>query len=242
MALLKEEERICRGLGDRAGLQTSLGNQAAILSDRGELDRRWRSTRRRSGSAASSATAAGWALARKPGRDPHGPRRARRGDGAPEGVGADLPRAGARAGACARSKPALDPPGPGRARRGDGAHTRAGADLPRARRPRRPVRSLGNQAVIHRARARSTRRWRSPRAGADLPRARRPRRAEGRSEIRPWSTDRGELHQAMALPRSRSGSPASSATPPGSLRSLDNQAGIHQARGELDEAMALHQE
>jgi len=38
MALHKEHERICRELGDRGGLQTSLGNQALILRDRGELD------------------------------------------------------------------------------------------------------------------------------------------------------------------------------------------------------------
>jgi tetratricopeptide (TPR) repeat protein len=38
MALHKEEERICRELGDKAGLSGSLGNQALILKARGELD------------------------------------------------------------------------------------------------------------------------------------------------------------------------------------------------------------
>jgi tetratricopeptide (TPR) repeat protein len=38
MALHKEEERICRELGDKDGLSTSLGNQALILSDREDLD------------------------------------------------------------------------------------------------------------------------------------------------------------------------------------------------------------
>jgi hypothetical protein len=38
MALLKEEERICRQLGDLAGLAASLDNQAFILYARGDLD------------------------------------------------------------------------------------------------------------------------------------------------------------------------------------------------------------
>jgi tetratricopeptide (TPR) repeat protein len=38
MALHKEEERICRQLGDSANLQRSLGNQALILEARGDLD------------------------------------------------------------------------------------------------------------------------------------------------------------------------------------------------------------
>ena len=38
VALLKEQERICRQLGNLEGLQASLGNQAAILYARGELD------------------------------------------------------------------------------------------------------------------------------------------------------------------------------------------------------------
>jgi nephrocystin-3 len=38
MALHKEEERICRELGNRNGLQISLGNQALILHDRGDLE------------------------------------------------------------------------------------------------------------------------------------------------------------------------------------------------------------
>ena len=38
MALLKEKEKICRQLGDPAGLQASLGNQALILQARGDLD------------------------------------------------------------------------------------------------------------------------------------------------------------------------------------------------------------
>jgi len=38
MALHKEQERICRQLGNLDGLQASLGNQALILKDRGDLD------------------------------------------------------------------------------------------------------------------------------------------------------------------------------------------------------------
>jgi hypothetical protein len=38
MALHKEEEQICRQLGDLANLQRSLGNQALILQARGDLD------------------------------------------------------------------------------------------------------------------------------------------------------------------------------------------------------------
>ena len=38
MALYKEQERICRDLGNINGLQSSLGNQALILKDRGDLD------------------------------------------------------------------------------------------------------------------------------------------------------------------------------------------------------------
>ena len=38
MALLKDQERICRQLGNLDGLQTSLGNQALILRARGDLD------------------------------------------------------------------------------------------------------------------------------------------------------------------------------------------------------------
>jgi tetratricopeptide (TPR) repeat protein len=38
MALHKEQERICRELGIKAGLQASLGNQANILYARGDLD------------------------------------------------------------------------------------------------------------------------------------------------------------------------------------------------------------
>jgi tetratricopeptide (TPR) repeat protein len=38
MALLKEQERICRELGNKDGLGMSLGNQANILYDRGDLD------------------------------------------------------------------------------------------------------------------------------------------------------------------------------------------------------------
>jgi len=38
MALYKEQERICRQLGNLNGLQASLGNQALILQDRGDLD------------------------------------------------------------------------------------------------------------------------------------------------------------------------------------------------------------
>jgi hypothetical protein len=39
MALFEEQERICRHLGDQAGLAVSLGNQANVLRDRGDLDR-----------------------------------------------------------------------------------------------------------------------------------------------------------------------------------------------------------
>ena len=38
MALHKEQERICRELGNKDGLQASLGNQALILKARGDLD------------------------------------------------------------------------------------------------------------------------------------------------------------------------------------------------------------
>jgi tetratricopeptide (TPR) repeat protein len=38
MALHKEQEKICRQLGNLDGLQASLGNQALILKDRGDLD------------------------------------------------------------------------------------------------------------------------------------------------------------------------------------------------------------
>ena len=38
MALHKEQERICRELGNKAGLQASLGNQALILKARGDLE------------------------------------------------------------------------------------------------------------------------------------------------------------------------------------------------------------
>ena len=38
MELLKEEERICRELGNKDGLQRTLGNQANILYARGDLD------------------------------------------------------------------------------------------------------------------------------------------------------------------------------------------------------------
>jgi len=38
MALLKEQERICRQLGNLDGLSRTLGNQALILKDRGDLD------------------------------------------------------------------------------------------------------------------------------------------------------------------------------------------------------------
>ena len=38
MALHKEVERICRELGDRAGLAATLGNEALILRARGDLD------------------------------------------------------------------------------------------------------------------------------------------------------------------------------------------------------------
>ena len=39
MALHKEEESLCREMGDKRGLQISLGNQAGILDDRGNPDR-----------------------------------------------------------------------------------------------------------------------------------------------------------------------------------------------------------
>ena len=38
MKLYKEQEKISRELGDKAGLKASLGKQALILKDRGELD------------------------------------------------------------------------------------------------------------------------------------------------------------------------------------------------------------
>ena len=38
MALHKEQERICRELGDLAGVSGSLNNQAVILRTRGDLD------------------------------------------------------------------------------------------------------------------------------------------------------------------------------------------------------------
>ena len=38
MALCKEQERICRELGNKDGLQACLGNQAVILYARGDLD------------------------------------------------------------------------------------------------------------------------------------------------------------------------------------------------------------
>ena len=38
MALHKQQEQICRELGNKGGLSTSLGNQALILYDRGDLD------------------------------------------------------------------------------------------------------------------------------------------------------------------------------------------------------------
>ena len=38
MTLLKEQERICRELGNKEGLQASFGSQALILWIRGELD------------------------------------------------------------------------------------------------------------------------------------------------------------------------------------------------------------
>jgi len=38
MRLHKEEERICRELGNKDGLQRTLGNQANIFYTRGELD------------------------------------------------------------------------------------------------------------------------------------------------------------------------------------------------------------
>jgi hypothetical protein len=38
MRLLKEQEAICRRLNDPVGLNTSLGNQALILQDTGDLD------------------------------------------------------------------------------------------------------------------------------------------------------------------------------------------------------------
>ena len=57
MALLREQERICRELGHRAGLAISLGNQALILQRAGRgAARRWSSSSRRSGSSASSET------------------------------------------------------------------------------------------------------------------------------------------------------------------------------------------
>jgi tetratricopeptide (TPR) repeat protein len=38
MGLHKEQERLCRELGNKEGLSSSLGNQAAILQARGDLD------------------------------------------------------------------------------------------------------------------------------------------------------------------------------------------------------------
>ena len=38
MRLLKDQEAICRRINDPAGLQRSLGNQALILKDTGDLD------------------------------------------------------------------------------------------------------------------------------------------------------------------------------------------------------------
>jgi tetratricopeptide (TPR) repeat protein len=38
MSLHKEEERLCRELGNKPGLANSLGNQANVLRARGELD------------------------------------------------------------------------------------------------------------------------------------------------------------------------------------------------------------
>ena len=50
-ALLKEEERICRQLGDLAGLAASLDNQAFISSTRVAISTApWPSSRARSGS------------------------------------------------------------------------------------------------------------------------------------------------------------------------------------------------
>lgn len=37
MTLPKEQERLCRELGDKSGLQHTLGNQAVILRARGDL-------------------------------------------------------------------------------------------------------------------------------------------------------------------------------------------------------------
>jgi len=38
MALHKEQERLCRELGNKDGLQTALAGQASILQNRGDLD------------------------------------------------------------------------------------------------------------------------------------------------------------------------------------------------------------
>lgn len=38
MGLLKEQEGLCRQIGDLHGLETTLGNQAVILRMRGQLD------------------------------------------------------------------------------------------------------------------------------------------------------------------------------------------------------------
>ena len=97
MALHKEQERICRELGNKDGLSDSLGNQAMILQDRGDLDgamalhkEKERICRELGNKDGLQQTLGNQALIL------HGPRRFGRGDGAVQGAGAHLPRAGQR--------------------------------------------------------------------------------------------------------------------------------------------------
>ena len=70
MELIKEQERICRELGNKGGLQRTLGNQALILRARGDWTGPWRSqgTGADLPRAGEQGRAAG--IPRQPGADP----------------------------------------------------------------------------------------------------------------------------------------------------------------------------
>ena len=74
MELLIEQERICRELGDPAGLQTSPGNEALIHKARGELDRAMELLIEQERTAGEPATRPAFRPRWKPGADRQGPR------------------------------------------------------------------------------------------------------------------------------------------------------------------------
>ena len=134
LALHKEEERICRELGDRDGLQLSLGNQGRPCLRREIRSRPSPAEGTRADLPGAGERRRAAVLAGEPSRGSSSPRGARHGHGPLRGAGADLPRSGRTPWAAVLPRqPGHDPRRPWGARHGHGPLRGAGADLARQR-------------------------------------------------------------------------------------------------------------